>query len=71
MPVPAQVGSADRNHHHVPGSRQYLLLAAGTQVRLVGLVGLDAANLDGVAQRGIRAHSSIPATTAAAMATNT
>lgn len=65
MPVPAQVGSVERNDHQVHGAREDVLVAAGAEVGLEGLVGLDPADLD---LYGLNAHSRSNSVTARAAA---
>lgn len=71
MPVAAKVGRLGRHHHNVAQPRKDVLLAAGTDVGLLGLEGLDAPDLDRSVQRGISAHNNSPATTTTAAATIT
>lgn len=46
MPVPAVVGRGIRHHDEMSESRRYVLVAAGTDVRLDRLIRLDAADAD-------------------------
>jgi len=74
MPVAAQVGGVERNDHDVADPDGNVLVAAGAEVRLRGLVRMDPPDLDCVlpsvaGQRGIRAHNSRRATTRNAAAT--
>jgi len=41
MPVTTKIGRAVGHRHHVPEAGRNVAVAAGTQVRLVCLVGLD------------------------------
>ena len=67
----AQVRRPCRHDHDMARAGWDLLLAAGADVGLDCLKGLNAANLSRADQRGISAHNSIPATIAAASATIT
>ncbi|MDQ1411648.1 MAG: hypothetical protein QOE07_236 [Acidimicrobiaceae bacterium] len=67
----AQIGCSCRHDHYVSRLRRNVLLAAGTDVGLASLKGVNSADLHRVRQRGISAHSSNPATTASATATMT
>jgi hypothetical protein len=78
VPVATEVGCLRRHDDHVADADADLLVAARAQVRLAGLVGLDAPHLDvvlggacpwRVAHLGSRAHRRSAATTAKAAAT--
>jgi hypothetical protein len=71
VPVASQVGRFMRHDDHVAHADADLLVAAGAEVRLAGLVGLHAPDLDVVAaaHRGSSAHRRSAATTAKAAAT--
>jgi hypothetical protein len=69
MPVPAQVGGVDGDNDYMAGAAADLLRTARAHVRLRGLKGVNAADLDGSAQRGINAHRSRAAMTAKAATT--
>jgi hypothetical protein len=71
VPVPAEVGGIQRHHHHMTDAGTYLLQAAGAQVGLARLEGVNEPDLERPAQRGIRAHSRMTAITAKATATMT
>ena len=71
MPVATEVRGISRHDHKMPSARPDLLQAARADVGLVGLKGMDQANLDRPAQRGIKAQSRIPAITAKATSTMT
>jgi len=67
----AQVRCFGRNDHDMPDPRRDVLLASGADVGLHSLERLYPADLNGPTQRGIKAHSKSPATTATAAATMT
>jgi hypothetical protein len=68
MPVTPEIGRVGRHDHEMAGARPDLLEAPRAQVGLLGLKGMDQADLQRPAQRGINAHSRITAiTTKAAM----
>jgi hypothetical protein len=70
VPVTPEVHRVERNDDQVPDAGRDLLLAAGAEVGLGGLKGLDPSDLD-LVQRGIIAHSRTSATTTNAAATST
>lgn len=71
MPVAAQVWLVHGDDHDVAGASLDALPATRADIRLPGLKGVDAADLDGSAQRGISAHRRIAAMTANAAMTIT
>jgi hypothetical protein len=71
MPVAPEIGLVGGNDHEMPGPRPDFLHAARAQVGLVGLERVDQTDLDGSAQRGIKAQSRITAITTKAAITIT
>ena len=67
MPVPAQVGIVEGHHHDVADPEPDLVVAAGAEVGLGGLVRMDAPYL----YRGISAHRISASATAKAASTYT
>ncbi len=71
VPVPAEIRRLGGNDHQVAQPRWDLLHASRAQVGLDGLEGMEVADLEWAAQRGINAHSSIIAMAASAAPTIT
>ncbi len=71
MPMAAQVGSVGGHDDEMPRARPDVLEAAGAEVGLAGLKRMDEADFLRRVQRGIKAHSRIPAITAKATTTMT
>jgi hypothetical protein len=71
VPVAAEIWRIERHHDHMAGAGPDLLQAAGAEVGLSGLEGVNEPHLEGPAHRGIRAHSRMTAMTAKAAATMT
>ena len=72
VPVAPEVGLGDGHHDEVAHALRDLLVAAGAEVRLGRLKGVDPPDLDlRLVYLGIRAHSRRPIVTAKAAATRT
>lgn len=64
-----EIGRLGGHHDQVARSREDLLLTAWAEVGLEGPIGMDPTHLDRADYRGIRAHTSSPATIATATRT--
>ena len=70
VPVAAEVGSDSRDGDEVEGPGRDVLVAAGTEVGLRGLVGLDEAGVAVVGEGVDRAHPNTAQATSRATTTN-